>query len=156
MPHPVNKKDSGCRACCAGFSLAEIMLALAIVALLAALAYPAYSAAVRKARRAEGRTALMQLMQQQERYYSRNNSYVAFSSSDPQGFKWYSGNTAPGRAYEISASACGSDGLQSCVLLSARPGTANVNAAYTDDGCGTLTLASTGAQGADGSLANCW
>jgi type IV pilus assembly protein PilE len=63
-----------------GFTLIEIMVAVVIVAILASFAYPSYLESVRKAKRAEARAALMQLMQQQERYYSQNNRYIAFSS----------------------------------------------------------------------------
>src|SRR2546423_11359413 len=120
MPYPGNKASCNCgcsrAARHAGFSLLEIMIGIVIVALLAAIAYPSYTDAVRKAKRAEGRTAMMQLMEQQERYYSRYNTYISFSRSDPQGFKWFSGNSAPSSAYEISASACDGAGLQNCVL----------------------------------------
>src|SRR3569833_593297 len=107
-----------------GFGLIEIMVALMIMAILAAVAYPSYLESVRKAKRAEGRAALVQLMQQQERSYARNNAYTAFSRASPNGFKWFSANTASASAYEINASACKDGTLQDCVLLTAQPGAA--------------------------------
>src|SRR3569623_1321788 len=89
-----------------GFGLIEIMFALVIMAILAAVAYPSYLESVRKAKRAEGRAALVQLMQQQERSYARNNAYTACSRASPNGFKWLSANTASACAYVINASAC--------------------------------------------------
>ena len=40
--------------------------------------------------------------------------------------------------------------------LRARPGTASVDARFTDPECGTLTLDSRGAQGASGTSSRCW
>lgn len=139
-----------------GFSLIELMVVLLILAILATITYPSYIESVRKTRRAEGRAALMQVMQQQERYYSQNGSYIAFSSAAPNGYQWYSGNTAAGSAYEIAATVCKEDTLENCVLLTAKPGTKNVNAAYKDDACGELTLSSNGIKEAAGHGAQCW
>jgi type IV pilus assembly protein PilE len=95
-------------------------------------------------------------MQQQERHYSRYNTYIDFSRASPNGFKWHSADTPQRSAYEISAAGCKDESLQDCVMLSAQPGTAHVDAHYRDEACGTLTLASSGAQGATGSAAGCW
>lgn len=139
-----------------GFSLIELMAVLVILAILAAFQYPSYLESVRKTKRAEGRAALTQLMQQQERYYSQHGSYIAFSSATPTGYKWFSGNAPASSSYEISATACKDDTLQNCVLLIAMPGTSEVNSAYKDDLCGTLSLASNGIKDASGHGAQCW
>lgn len=142
----------------AGLTLIELMVVMAIVAILAGIAYPSYQDSVRKAKRAEARATLLQVMQQQERYYSQRNTYVAFSSAstdpDAKRFKWFSGNDAASSAYEISGQACSGASLQDCVQLSAKPGTGKVDSTYKDSACGMLTLTSTGEQGADGK--GCW
>lgn len=61
-----------------GFTLIEIMIVVAIVAILAAVAYPSYTDSIRKGKRAEARAAVMNLLQQQERYQSQMNTYLAF------------------------------------------------------------------------------
>lgn len=141
-----------------GFTLIEVIVVSSIIALLAAIAYPTYQDPIKKARRTEGRAALMQLMQQEERFYSQHNTYIVFSSAstdvDEKKFKWFSGDTAPSSSYEIRADPCSGDVIQNCVLLSAKPGTVNVNSAYKDTECGDFTLSSTGIKSA--AAANCW
>jgi type IV pilus assembly protein PilE len=141
-----------------GFSLIEVMVVVAIVTILAAVVYPSYQDSVRKAKRAEGRAALMQLMQQQERYYSQRSTYIAFSSAstDPneKQFQWHSSDSPRKSAYEISGAACAGDTIENCVVLTARPGTGNVDSGYTDAKCRNLGLSSTGRKTADGN--DCW
>jgi type IV pilus assembly protein PilE len=141
-----------------GFTLIQVIVALAVVAILARIAFPSYQEAVRKGKRAEGRAALYQLMQQEERFYSQRNSYIKFSpgstGKDEKQFKWFSGNTPATSAYEISAEACENDPIQNCVLLIAKPGTANVDSNFDDPVCGDLSLASTGEKKANS--ADCW
>jgi type IV pilus assembly protein PilE len=138
----------------------EIMVATAIVALLATFAYPSYTSAMRKAKRAEARSALMQLIQEEERYYSQNNRYAVFSSDSSTAttrkFKWHSGDSPAKSAYEIVASTCAGDVIENCVQLVAKPGTSKVDAAYKDPECGELGLASNGKKTASGNGASCW
>jgi type IV pilus assembly protein PilE len=115
-----------------GFTLIEVMTVLVIIALLAVIAYPSYEEAVRKSKRTEGRAALMQLLQQQERYYSQHNSYIRFPSS----------------------SVDQNDTIQNCVQLIAMPGTAKVDANFKDSVCGDLIVTSTGVK--DAKSADCW
>ncbi|MDB5748100.1 MAG: pilus assembly protein PilE, partial [Massilia sp.] len=65
-----------------------------------------------------------------------------------------------GSAYELEARACPDSLLRDCVQVSARPGTGRVDARFSDPECGTLTLTSTGEQGASGitnsSAKRCW
>jgi type IV pilus assembly protein PilE len=60
-----------------GFTLIELMIAVAIVGILAALAYPQYVEYVAKGRRAECRSALLVASQKMEKFYSNNNQYPA-------------------------------------------------------------------------------
>ncbi len=60
-----------------GFTLIELMVALAIVGILAAIAYPAYTAHMQRARRADAISALTAVMQAQERFRSNNSTYAS-------------------------------------------------------------------------------
>jgi type IV pilus assembly protein PilE len=59
----------------AGFTLVELMIALAIMAILAALAWPALQEAVQKSRRADAMSALANIMQAQERWRANRPQY---------------------------------------------------------------------------------
>ena len=142
-----------------GFTLIEMLVVLAILAILAAMAYPSYAGHVVRTRRAEGQIALIEAMQQQERYRLQHNTYVAFSSSsgegEAQGFRWWSGNGAALSVYELDAHACPGQALADCVELRATPGTAKVDSRFRDPECGALTLDSLGVHAAEGS-GRCW
>ncbi|TFW09605.1 type IV pilin protein [Oxalobacteraceae bacterium OM1] len=141
-----------------GFTLIELLVALVVAGILAAIALPSYRDAVRRSKRVEGRNALLALMQQEERYFSRNTRFIPFSATssdeDEKSFRWYSGSSPRSSAYEIHAEACEGERIQTCVVLTAMPGTQKVDSGFTDPACGPLTLDSRGAAGA--TSAECW
>lgn len=143
-----------------GFTLIELMATLAILMILAALAYPGYTSYVVKARRAEAQAALLELMQQQERHYTRHNTYLAFSaeSSEPeaQRLRWWSGSHAARSGYELHGEACENETIEQCIVLKAVPGTERVDASFRDADCGALALDSVGRRTSDGPLIACW
>jgi type IV pilus assembly protein PilE len=143
-----------------GFTLIDVLIVLAIVVVLAAIAYPSYAGFITKTRRIEGQIALIETVQQQERFYTRNNTYIAFSSdsSDEQEkrFKWFSGSAAPSSAYELSARACPGRELSQCVEVRATPGTQKVDANFRDADCQAMTLNSAGERTSSGPSARCW
>jgi len=113
-----------------GFTLVELIMVIAVIGILMAIAIPSYNSSTTKARRADGKTALMDVMVRQERFYTENNTYTTdlanlpAQASSPEGY------------YAITAAACGA-GIDSCVILTATPGTAQA-------GDGALTLNSRG------------
>ena len=147
----------------AGFTLLEVLIVFAILSILGAIAYPTYAGYIVRTRRAEGLIAMIEAMQQQERYRARHNTYVAFSAGEmPSGdadFTWWSGQAAASSAYELDAYACPGRDIADCVEIRASPGTVRVDTRFRDPACGYLTLDSLGRQGAQGTEtggARCW
>jgi type IV pilus assembly protein PilE len=60
----------------AGFTLIELMIAVAIVGILAAIAYPSYVDSVRKGRRNDGMSTLLDAAQKLEVFRARNGNYT--------------------------------------------------------------------------------
>ncbi len=107
----------------AGFTLIELMIAVAVVAIIVAIAVPAYQEQVTKGRRIDGMQTLTDLMSRQERYYSNNNSYttdltlLGLTDTDGDGLL-----ESPDEFYIITAATCDAvTPLTSCVELTATP-----------------------------------
>lgn len=163
-----------------GFTLIEVMIVVAIVGILAAVAYPAYQQSLLKGKRAQGRTALAELLQQQERFMTQRNCYLAFTTNSTTGaatavaatdcgfsgtttvpFKTFSGDSLTNAAYMLSANTCTNAldapvSLKDCVQLVATP-------KGTDSEVGNLRVTSTGskdctapASGTTPTFSLCW
>ncbi len=143
-----------------GFTLIELMVALAVAGLVAAVAYPSYQLQVVRTRRTEAQVALQALMQQQERFFTRHNRYIAFDAdaTDPDArlFQWWSGKDAASSAYQIEGRACDGEDIADCIQLIASPGTARVDGRFKDSACEQLILTSTGLHLATGAAPRCW
>ena len=63
------------RSCSAGFTLVELLIAVAIVTILAAIALPSYEQTLQRARRSEAREALSDFAARQEQYFLDNKAY---------------------------------------------------------------------------------
>ncbi|MDT0501733.1 MULTISPECIES: type IV pilin protein [unclassified Halomonas] len=65
-----------------GFTLIELMIAVAVVGILAAIAYPSYQQYVERTRRGDAIVTLMSLAQAQERHMARCGEYARSITAD--------------------------------------------------------------------------
>lgn len=74
-----------------GFSLIEVMVAVAIIAIIAAVAYPSYLEYLKKGRRASAQTFMMEIANKQSQYlldarnYAVGGDVTAITNSAPTG-----------------------------------------------------------------------
>lgn len=127
-----------------GFSLVELMIALAIMGILTVIAVPSYQNYIRSARRADAQGVLMIAANAVERYYAAN-SYK------------YTGATA-GTDFPSQAPINGADKYYNLSVVttdSTYTLTATPIGAQASDTCGKLSVTQTGARSATGG-ASCW
>jgi len=126
-----------------GFTLTEMVVAVAIAAILAFVAIPSYQETLRKSRRADAKVALEDLANRLERYYADKNTYVGAtlsSSTSPQGYYTLSLAVPDATHFTITATRVPT-GPQA-----------------SDAKCGDFTLDQNGNQGVTvtGAAAECW
>lgn len=133
-----------------GFTLIELMIAVAIIGILAAIALPAYRDSQLRGARAEGKSALLEVASIQERFYSANNSYS--TNADPLSSPAVATYFSTNNAYAVTVAACSGGAISNCFIATATP-----QGGQTDDSCGSLTYTNTGVRGASGGTADdCW
>jgi len=155
----------------AGFTLVELIVAMAIIAILTAIAVASYTSYVTRAKRAAARQVLVQAAQLLERNYTVSGCY-SYTTADacragsgtavslPQrapaeGTASYSVAFSPGtggQTFTLTATPCGASGA----TCSAAGGA--FEAGYTDPNCGAYTLDNAGTKGVTGTggVTSCW
>ena len=63
-----------------GFTLAELLITIAVVAILMAIALPSYQSQIRKSRRADAINALMTVQFAEEKYRANNPGYTTLAT----------------------------------------------------------------------------
>lgn len=128
-----------------GFTLTEILIAVAIVAILASISVPAYKSYMIKVRRSDAHVALTRFAMAMERQYVRDSTYnvsptvaVVFQDLSDEGFYRMNWGTVTTTTFILFAIPSG------------------VQADDTE--CGQLTLNQLGAKGITGTqtVAHCW
>ena len=131
-----------------GFSLIELLVAVAIIGILTAVALPSYRNYVMKSNRTVAINAILELASRQARYYTTNNGYSTSMvtlgyAADP--------NPVPSASqtyYNVSVAAT----TASSFSLQAVP-----VGSQASDACGTYTYTDLGVQGvSSGTVSTCW
>ena len=145
-----------------GFTLIELMIVVAIIGILAAVAYPAYTDSIAKGKRGEARAALMNLLQQQERYLTQMNTYETFAAGTPGTlpFKAYSSadSTQARSSHLLGARLCQAVGgvtptKQDCIEVFAQP----QDGVFSDPGITSMAIDTQGRRTCTGTQTDrCW
>jgi type IV pilus assembly protein PilE len=104
------------------------MIVVAVIGILAAIALPSYRESILKGRRSEARAAVLDFLQQQERFMTQTGAYreVATAGATGTPFKTFAGDNPASASYLLSATACATSAgatmpLDECVRISAIP-----------------------------------
>jgi type IV pilus assembly protein PilE len=128
----------------AGFTLIELMIAVALIGILAAIALPAYNDSVRKSRRSDAVATLTAMQQAQERWRANNASYTTTLSN-----LGLASSTTPGGHYGVAIDAADASGY----ILSATAVSGSSQAA--DSNCTRMRLQLVGGNVFYGGCAGC-
>ncbi|MVF21364.1 type IV pilin protein [Methylocaldum sp. BRCS4] len=130
-----------------GFTLMELMIAVAVVGILAAVAFPSYQSQVIKTRRSDGKAALMSAAAKQEQYYLDNKTYA--NTMTALGYSANPASSAEGY-YQISITASSATAF----TLQAAP----QGSQTSDTVCDNLTLNNLGTktESGSGTVNDCW
>ncbi|MFZ5483229.1 MAG: type IV pilin protein [Pseudomonadota bacterium] len=137
-----------------GFTLIELMIAVAVIGLLAAIAIPSYQNSLRRAARADLKSIMMESAGILERNYTRNGCYHRNDAD--------CGNAATNVVVPFAASPRSGAAKYNIAftVLTAQTYTltATPTGSQTGDACGNYTLDHTGQRGVSGGLgvAECW
>ena len=124
-----------------GFTLIEVMIAMAIVAILTAIAFPSYQNYITRSSRSAAQTELLELANLQEKIYLNTTSYAvsvtaAYNGRSDGGMGKTPGTTADGKyTLAITPNAIPT---QTCLI------TATPVVGSTQDGDGVMTSSSNG------------
>ena len=119
-----------------GFTLIEMLIAVAVATILLTIAIPSYQDSVRKGRRADAVVGLTQLQQLQERYRANNPAYASAIASMPGSAP----TTSPEQHYALSIAPAASASSSYTITATAQAGSPQ----FADTRCRRLSITMSG------------
>jgi type IV pilus assembly protein PilE len=101
------------------------MIVIVVISILTVLAYPSYQTQMTENRRTDGQRILLEVMTEQQKFYSRNSTYTAsLVAGGTVGLTYPDSNgdgtvTSENDFYLVTAQACPTLTINQCVLLTA-------------------------------------
>ena len=143
-----------------GFTLVELMVVILVAAILLSIAVPTYQTQIRHSRRTEARTALLDLANREERYFSVNNSYTTSQQALGYGTTTttFQAVSVGSGYYTVTITVTAGDPTTSPVTQPGYSITATaVGGQANDTACATFTVDQTGTQSSTTAPAStCW
>jgi type IV pilus assembly protein PilE len=121
-----------------GFTLFELVIAVAIATVIATLAVTSYSHYVFRTRRTDAKHMLMSIAHSEERWYATYNRYT----DDPRKLGYADPLMSPHAYYEMTLAVTGTDAQ--AYVVTARP-----IGSQAGDVCGSFTIDNTGSKTPD-------
>jgi type IV pilus assembly protein PilE len=128
-----------------GISLIELLIVIVIIGIMAAIAYPNYRQFAARAKRTEAKAALLQIAQNQERFYLQNNTYT--TDMTRLGFPVGAGFITDSDSYSVTVTAADANDFSAAATYQRVDAEAGKCLTFNIDGRGGKT---------SGPLADCW
>lgn len=126
-----------------GFTLIELMIAVAVVGILTAIAYPSYVKYVQKSYRSEGLAMLADATARMERYYAQNNTYLTTLAGIG-----ITNTTSPTGKYLLSLNGAATATTYAFQVVP--------QGSQATDSCGTLGVNQAGERTSSTNATDCW
>jgi type IV pilus assembly protein PilE len=128
-----------------GVSLLELLIVIVIIGIMAAIAYPNYRQFAARAKRTEAKAALLQIAQNQERFYLQNNTYTLDMTQ--LGFPVGAGYISDSESYSVTVTAADANNFTAVATYQRPDAEAGKCLTFSIDGRGAKT---------SGPLVDCW
>ena len=122
-----------------GISLIELLIVIVIIGIMAAIAYPNYRQFAARAKRTEAKAALLQIAQNQERFYLQNNTYT--TDMTQLGFPVGAAYITDTEAYSVSVTAADANDFAAVATYQKADAEAGKCMTFNIDGRGGKTSA---------------
>jgi len=136
-----------------GFTLIELMITVVIISILSSIAYPVYTDYLMRSKRADGKTGLLNLQLQQEKYRANCPQYA-------NGIHATTLTCVTGGSHNLVANTSSPDAYYTLAITAGTATTFTLTATptFTDAKCGTLGINQAGTKTVTGTdtVANCW